>query len=66
MAPLSGLSDNPVAPLWHMLGRAAYDHGEKFYNFHGLRAFVAKFDPDWRPRYMVVAGGLNPCWRWPT
>lgn len=60
MAPLSGLSDNPVAPLWHMLGRAAYDHGEKFYNFHGLRAFKAKFDPDWRPRYMVVAGGLNP------
>lgn len=60
MAPLSGLSDNPAAPLWHMLGRAAYDHGEKFYNFHGLRAFKAKFDPDWHPRYMVVAGGLNP------
>jgi phosphatidylglycerol lysyltransferase len=60
MAPLAGLSDHPVAPLWHMLGRAAYDHGESFYNFHGLRAFKAKFDPDWRPRYMVVAGGLNP------
>ncbi|BBE71642.1 bifunctional lysylphosphatidylglycerol flippase/synthetase MprF [Oharaeibacter diazotrophicus] len=60
MAPLSGLSENPVAPLWHRVGRAAFDHGEAFYNFHGLRAFKSKFDPIWTPRYMAVAGGLNP------
>ncbi|HWK66662.1 MAG TPA: bifunctional lysylphosphatidylglycerol flippase/synthetase MprF [Rhizobiaceae bacterium] len=60
MAPLAGLSENPVAPLWHKMGRAAYDHGETFYNFHGLRAFKNKFDPIWSPRYMAVAGGLNP------
>lgn len=60
MAPLAGLSENPVAPLWHKMGRAAYDHGEAFYNFHGLRAFKNKFDPIWSPRYMAVAGGLNP------
>lgn len=60
MAPLSGLSDHPTAPVWHMIGRAFYDHGETFYNFQGLRAFKNKFDPNWRPRYMAVAGGLNP------
>lgn len=60
MAPLAGLSENPVAPLWHKMGRAAYDHGEAFYNFHGLRAFKNKFDPVWTPRYMAVSGGLNP------
>ncbi|MGI6852462.1 bifunctional lysylphosphatidylglycerol flippase/synthetase MprF [Mesorhizobium sp. 1B3] len=60
MAPLAGLSENPVAPLWHKMGHAAYDHGEAFYNFHGLRAFKNKFDPIWSPRYMAVAGGLNP------
>lgn len=60
MAPLAGLSENPVAPLWHKMGRAVYDHGEALYNFHGLRAFKNKFDPIWSPRYMVVAGGLNP------
>lgn len=60
MAPLAGLSENPVAPLWHKMGRAVYDHGEAFYNFHGLRAFKNKFNPIWSPRYMVVAGGLNP------
>lgn len=60
MAPLAGLSDSPMAPLWHKLGRAAFEHGNAFYNFHGLRAFKAKFDPVWRQRYMAVAGGLNP------
>ena len=60
MAPLAGLSDSPLAPLWHKLGRAAFEHGNAFYNFHGLRAFKTKFDPVWRQRYMAVAGGLNP------
>jgi phosphatidylglycerol lysyltransferase len=60
MAPLAGLSENPAAPIWHRIGRAAYDHGEAFYNFRGLRAFKDKFDPVWTPRYMAVASGLNP------
>ncbi len=60
MAPLAGLSDSPMAPLWHKLGRAAFEHGNAFYNFYGLRAFKAKFDPVWQQRYMAVAGGLNP------
>ena len=60
MAPLAGLSENPAAPIWHRIGRAAYDHGEAFYNFRGLRAFKNKFDPVWAPRYIAVAGGLNP------
>lgn len=60
MAPLSGLSENPAAPIWHRMGRAAYDHGEAFYNFRGLRAFKNKFDPVWSARYMAVAGGRSP------
>lgn len=60
MAPLAGLSENPVAPMWHRIGRAAFDHGETFYNFRGLRAFKNKFDPVWAPRYMAVSGGINP------
>lgn len=60
MAPLAGMSENPVAPLWHRVGRAAFDHGEALYNFRGLRAFKNKFDPEWHSRYMAVSGGLNP------
>lgn len=56
MAPLAGLSDNRRAPAWNHLARQIYEHGERFYNFRGVRAFKEKFDPDWQPRYLAVAG----------
>lgn len=60
MAPLSGLSASAAAPIWHRVGRTVFEHGERFYNFSGLRAFKAKFLPEWQPRYLAVAGGINP------
>ncbi|NMG36140.1 bifunctional lysylphosphatidylglycerol flippase/synthetase MprF [Azoarcus sp. TTM-91] len=60
MAPLSGLSGSEAAPVWHRVGRAVFEHGERFYNFSGLRAFKAKFQPEWQPRYLAVSGGINP------
>ena len=30
------------------------------YNFKGLRGFKSKLQPDWRPRYLAVAGGSQP------
>jgi phosphatidylglycerol lysyltransferase len=58
MAPLSGLEESPVAPLWSKLGRFVYGYGETFYNFKGLRAYKEKFDPVWEPRYLAYPGGL--------
>ena len=58
MAPLAGLESSTVAPLWVKLGAFLYRHGEAFYNFQGLRQFKNKFDPEWRPRYLVYPGGL--------
>ena len=60
MAPLSGLSTSAAAPIWHRVGRTVFEHGERFYNFSGLRAFKAKFQPEWQARYLAVAGGINP------
>jgi phosphatidylglycerol lysyltransferase len=60
MAPLAGLSESRAAPLWHRIGRTIFEHGERFYNFRGLRAFKAKFHPEWRARYMAVPGGIEP------
>lgn len=60
MAPLSGMSDRPSAPLWHKIGRLVFAHGERFYNFRGLRAFKQKFRPEWHPRYLAVLGGIEP------
>lgn len=56
MAPLAGLSGHHCAPLWHRLCRFIFEHGERFYNFQGVQAFKAKFDPCWQPRYLVVRG----------
>lgn len=54
MSPLAGLADHRLAPVWHRLGDALYDHGERFYNFQGLRQYKEKFDPQWESRYLAV------------
>jgi phosphatidylglycerol lysyltransferase len=59
MAPLSGMSKREMAPVWDRIGGTLYEHGERFYNFKGLRAFKSKFHPQWQSRYMAVAGGTG-------
>ena len=59
MAPLSGVEASPVASLWNRLGSFVYEYGEAIYNFQGLRAFKAKFHPDWEPHYLAYPGGLR-------
>jgi phosphatidylglycerol lysyltransferase len=58
MAPLSGLSGQRLAPVWSRLGHAIYGHAGHFYGFSGLRAYKAKFRPQWRPRYIAGPPGL--------
>ena len=60
MAPLSGMSKREAAPVWDRLGAIMFEHGERFYNFQGLKAFKSKFHPDWKPRYLAVSGGATP------
>jgi len=59
MAPLSGLQDHTLAPLWNRLGSFIYRHGENFYNFQGLRQYKEKFEPRWEPKYIAAPGGLR-------
>ena len=58
MAPMSGLEDRMLAPLWHKVGTFVFRHGEHFYNFQGLRQYKEKFDPVWQPKYLACRGGL--------
>ena len=58
MAPLSGMEDNELAPLWHKLGTFIFTHGEHFYNFRGLRHYKGKFSPLWKPKYLACPKGL--------
>lgn len=60
MAPLAGFAESDAAPFWHRLGRAIYEEGVPSYNFKGLRTFKNKLQPEWRPRYLAIAGGAAP------
>jgi phosphatidylglycerol lysyltransferase len=59
MAPLSGLEDHALAPLWSRLGAFVFRHGEHFYNLQGLRQYKEKFDPEWESKYLACPGGLS-------
>jgi phosphatidylglycerol lysyltransferase len=58
MAPLSGLEDHELAPLWNRVGNFIFHHGEHFYNFQGLRQYKEKFEPEWKPKYLACPGGM--------
>jgi phosphatidylglycerol lysyltransferase len=58
MAPLSGLANRSIAPIWNRVGALTFRFGENFYNFQGLRQYKEKFDPEWEPTYIASPGGL--------
>lgn len=58
MAPLSGLENRQLAPVWNRVGALLFKHADNFYNFQGLRGFKEKFDPVWEPRYLASRGGF--------
>lgn len=58
MAPLSGLQNRRLAPLWMRFGALVFGRGERFYNFRGLHRYKDKFDPEWEPRYLAVPAGV--------
>jgi phosphatidylglycerol lysyltransferase len=57
MAPLSGMPTGRLAPMWARLGHAMYANSERLYGFAGLRAFKAKFGPQWVSRYIATPPG---------
>jgi phosphatidylglycerol lysyltransferase len=58
MAPFSGIAARDTGPLWNRLSSLAYRHGERLYNFQGLRRYKEKFAPEWRAVYLASPGGL--------
>lgn len=60
VVPLAGLRRAPLASRWHHIAALIWKHGDRFYNFQGLRIFKNKFNPRWEPRYFVAGGALGP------
>jgi phosphatidylglycerol lysyltransferase len=58
MAPLSGMQNRALAPLWMRVGSLIFRHGENFYNFRGIRQYKDKFSPKWEPKYLASPGAL--------
>lgn len=59
MAPLAGLETRRGSRWTARMGALIYRHGGHFYNFEGLRRFKDKFDPEWRPRFLVAPPRAN-------
>jgi len=54
MAPLAGLEDRRLAPIFARVGALVFEEGGALYGFQGLRAFKSKFAPEWRPRFIAA------------
>lgn len=59
MAPLSGMDIHNFSPFWNRVANTVFNHGERFYNFKGLRSYKDKFRPEWEPKYIAVQGVLQ-------
>lgn len=57
MAPLSGLENRRLAPLFARIGALVFAEGGALYGFEGLRAYKAKFASTWRPTYIAGRPG---------
>lgn len=59
LCPLVGLEGEDSKGLVGSFLSFAYANGNRFYSFSGLQRFKNKYDPDWKPRYVVYTGGVR-------
>ncbi len=57
VAPLSGIENRRLAPLWARIAGLLFQHGERLYGYAGLRRWKAKFLPEWQGRYFAAPRG---------
>jgi len=57
MAPLAGLQNRRLAPVFSRIGALVFTEAGALYSFGGLRAYKGKFGPQWRPLYMAGRPG---------
>lgn len=58
MAPLSRVGDNPYARVNERLAALAFQYGNRFYNYQGVRKYKDKFKPQWVGSYLAYPRGL--------
>jgi phosphatidylglycerol lysyltransferase len=53
ISPLGGVGKTRYARPSEKLARLAFEFGNRFYNYKGLRSFKEKFHPEWRSAYLA-------------
>lgn len=59
LSSLAGIGEKPDDPALERALHFIYEHVNQFYNFKGLHAFKAKFQPEWSPRYLIYPGSAS-------
>ena len=57
LAPLAGVGEQPDSSTEERVVRQLFDLLGRFFPMAGLRAYKAKFEPDWEDRFLVYQGG---------
>ena len=58
-SPLAGVEPCSRSPFVTNLAKLMYEHGEKLYNFQGVRRFKNKFHPEWEDVYLAAPKGVS-------
>jgi phosphatidylglycerol lysyltransferase len=53
VAPLSNVGRSPYARIPEKAARLAFEHGNRFYSYKGLRSYKSKYDPQWHGVYLA-------------
>jgi phosphatidylglycerol lysyltransferase len=59
LSSLAGMGENPTDPAIERALHYIFEHVNQFYNFKGLHAYKAKFDPTWSPRYLMYPSAAS-------
>lgn len=60
IAPLPGLKNHPLAPLWHRIGGLMYRPSSSASDtIDEIRREEEKYNPIWRPKYIVAPSGIR-------
>jgi phosphatidylglycerol lysyltransferase len=57
LAPMAGVGEEPDSSTQERVIRQLFDLLGRFYPMAGLRAYKAKYEPDWEDRFLVYQGG---------
>ena len=57
LAPMAGVGEEPGSSTQERVIRQLFDLLGRFYPMAGLRAYKAKFEPDWEDRFLIYQGG---------